>query len=93
MLVPPISKTWWKIVYKSSDDSRANNYMIIMIGHTFFKLYVMVLGMLLFKQLERGKFRAKGQLGFKIDYQTTDLLFYLSLKKLGINLLKSFIAL
>jgi len=43
-----------------------------MIGHTFVKLYGIVLEMKLLEGLEHLKIRAVGHTGFKSDYRTVD---------------------
>jgi hypothetical protein len=48
------------------------------VGHTFSKLYATVLHQRLSDDLESRHLRAKGQVGFRLDYQTTDHIFTLS---------------
>jgi hypothetical protein len=46
--------------------------MTILIGHILTKFYAIVLDTFIFEQLERGKFRARGQAGYCRDYHTID---------------------
>ena len=48
-----------------------------MIGHTFAKLYATALNTMLSNELDRRGCRAKGQAGFRADYQTMDHVFTL----------------
>jgi hypothetical protein len=48
-----------------------------MVGHTFSKLYATVLHQWLSEELERRHLRARGQAGFRPDYQTIDHIFTL----------------
>lgn len=59
-------------IHKSSLTSDPINYRTIMIGHTFSKLYATTLINILSSELNMRNCRAKGQAGFKVDYQTMD---------------------
>jgi hypothetical protein len=59
-------------IFKSSATSDPKNYGTIMTGHTFSKLYVVVLHMWLSNELEWWNLTPKGQAGFKWGYQTTN---------------------
>jgi len=64
-------------IHKSGSSSHPNNYRTIMVGHTFSKLYAVVLHQWLSEELERRHLRARGQAGFRPDYQTIDHIFTL----------------
>jgi hypothetical protein len=51
-------------IHKSGPNSDPNNYMTIMVGHTFSKLYAMTLHRKLSSELEHRHLRAKGHVGF-----------------------------
>jgi hypothetical protein len=51
-------------IHKSGPSSDPNNYRMIMVGHTFSKLYATTLHRKLSSELERRHLRAKGQVGF-----------------------------
>jgi hypothetical protein len=55
----------------------SNNYKMIMVGHTFSKLYAMVLHMNLSSELERRHLRARGHARFRPTHQTIDHIFTL----------------
>jgi hypothetical protein len=63
-------------IQKSSSFDQ-NNYRIIMVGHTFSKLYAIVLHQWLSEELERHDLRARGQVGFHPNYQMIDHIFTL----------------
>jgi hypothetical protein len=81
-----ISSTMWSIwvflrawshhnihlIHKSGSSSDPNNYMTIMVGHTFSNLYATVLHMKLSSELEHRHLRARGQAGFRPTHQTID---------------------
>lgn len=48
------------------------NYMTIMIGHIFAKIYATTLKIILLGELDRRNCRAIGQSNFRADYQTMD---------------------
>jgi hypothetical protein len=48
-------------IHKSGSNSNPNNYRMIMVGHTFSKLYATVLHMQLSSELEHRHLRARGQ--------------------------------
>jgi hypothetical protein len=64
-------------IRKSTSSVDPNNYRIIMVGHTFSKLYATVLHQWLFEELERRHLRARGKVGFRPDYQMIDHIFTL----------------
>jgi hypothetical protein len=64
-------------IHKLGNSSDPNNYRTIMVGHTFSKLYATILHQWLSDDLESRHLRAKGQAGFRLDYQTTDHIFTL----------------
>lgn len=65
------------LIHKSSPSSNPNNYKMIMVGHTFSKLYAMVLHMKLSRKLEVRHLQARGQAWFRPDHQTIDHIFML----------------
>lgn len=68
-LIYPIHKTG--LVFDPS------NYRTIMIGHMFAKLYATALNAMLSRELDRRGCRARGQAGFRANYQTMDHIFTL----------------
>ena len=64
-------------IHKLGNSSDPNNYRTIMVGHTFSKLYATTLHQRLIDDLESHHLRAKGQVDFQPDYQTTDHIFTL----------------
>lgn len=73
--------SWWRHIIQPTHKSRLDfdpkTYGTIMIGHTFSKLYATTLNTILSSELDRRNCRAKGQAGFREDYQTMDLIFTL----------------
>jgi hypothetical protein len=61
-----------QIIHKSSAISNPNNYRTIMVGHTFSKLFAIVLHMQLSRQIDRRHLQAKGWVGFHPAHQTID---------------------
>lgn len=64
-------------IHKSSSNSNPNNYRTIMVGHTFSKLYAIVLHRKLSSDLEQRQLRARGQVSFQLAHQTIDHIFSL----------------
>jgi hypothetical protein len=64
-------------IHKSGSSSNPNNYRTIMVGHTFSKLYAIVLHRKLSSDLEQRQLRARGQAGFRPAHQTIDHIFTL----------------
>ena len=52
-------------IHKSGAASDPNNYRMIMVGHTFSKLYGTILHMKLSSDFEQRNLRARGQEGFR----------------------------
>lgn len=65
------------LIHKSGSSSNPNNYITIMVGHTFSKLYDIVLHRKLSSDLEQRQLRARGQVGFRLAHQTIDHIFIL----------------
>jgi hypothetical protein len=65
------------LIHKSESSYDPNNYRTIMVGHTFSKLYATILHQWFSEELERRRLRARGQVGFRPDYQTIDHIFTL----------------
>jgi hypothetical protein len=82
-------------IHKSGPSADPNNYRTIMVGHTFSKLYAIVLHMKLSRELERRLLRARGQAGFirHIRPLITSLHSGPSLRRHNIALRKSIVAL
>lgn len=64
-------------IHKNGPIFNPGNYRTIMIGHAFAKLYATTLNAMLFGDLDRKGCRARGQAGFRADYQTMDHIFTL----------------
>ena len=52
--------------------AKSSNYRMIMVGHTFSKLYATILHMKLSRELERRLLRSRGQARFHSTHQTID---------------------
>jgi hypothetical protein len=63
--------------FKGGDASEFDNYKGIMVGLILAKLFAMILDKRLSERTEQHGIRAKGQVGFRKDYRTTDQLFIL----------------
>jgi len=63
--------------FKRGDAFEFDNYRGIMVGLILAKLFTMILDKRLSKWVEQHGLRAKGQVGFRKDYRTTDRLFIL----------------
>lgn len=62
-------------IHKSGSNSNPNNYRMIMVGHTFSKLYATVLHRKLSSDLQQRQLRARGQAGFRPAHQIIDHIF------------------
>ena len=62
-------------IYKAGDRDDPGNYRGITVVVTLFKLYAMILEARATAWAEESKCRARGQVGFRKDYRTTDQLF------------------
>ena len=65
------------LIHKLGSTSDPNNYRTIMVGHTFSKLYAIVLYRELSSALEQGNLRARGRARFKPAHQTINHIFTL----------------
>jgi hypothetical protein len=63
--------------FKRGDASKFDNYMGITIGSILVKLFTMILEKRLSEWAEQHGLCAKGQVGFRKDYHTTNQLFIL----------------
>jgi hypothetical protein len=63
--------------FKGGDASEFDNYRGITIGPILAKLFTMNLDKRLSEWVEQHGLRAKGQVGFRKDYRTTNQLFIL----------------
>jgi hypothetical protein len=66
---------------------------MIMVGHTFWKLYATILHMKLSSELEQRSLEARGQASFQPAHQTIDHIFTLQARRHDITLRKSTAAL
>jgi hypothetical protein len=64
-------------LFKGGDASKFDNYRGIIVGPILAKLFVMILEKRLSEWVEQHGLCAKGQVGFRKDYRTTDQLFIL----------------
>jgi hypothetical protein len=64
-------------IQKSGPNSDPNNYSMIMVGHTFLKLYATVFHRNPSSELESRYLRAKGRARFRPTHQTIDHIFTL----------------
>jgi hypothetical protein len=64
-------------LFKGGDASKFDNYRWITIGPILTNLFAMILDKRLNKWVEQHGLRAKGQVGFRKDYHTTNQLFIL----------------
>jgi len=65
------------VFFKGGDAFKFDNYKGITIGPILAKLFAMILDKRLSEWAEQHGLRAKGQVGFRKDYRTTDQLFIL----------------
>jgi hypothetical protein len=63
--------------FKGGDASKFDNYRWITVGPILTNLFVMILDKRLNKWVEQHGLHAKGQVGFRKDYHTTNQLFIL----------------
>ncbi len=64
-------------LFKGGDASKFDNYRGITVGPILAKLFAMILDKRLSEWAEQHGLRAKGQVGFRKDYRTTDQFFIL----------------
>jgi hypothetical protein len=64
-------------LFKRGNASEFDNYKGITVGPILAKLFAMILDKKLSKRAKQHGLRAKGQIGFRKDYHTTDQLFML----------------
>jgi len=64
-------------IHKSGSSSNPDNYRMIMVGHTFLKLYAIVLHRKLSNDLNHKQHRARGQVCFRLAHKTIDHIFTL----------------
>ncbi len=65
------------VLFKGGDASKFDNYRGIIIGPILAKLFAMILDKRLSEWVEQHGLHAKGQVGFRKNYRTTDQLFIL----------------
>jgi hypothetical protein len=65
------------LIHKSCSGSNPNNYITIMVGYTFSKLYATVIHRKLSSDLEQRHLGARGHAGFRPAHQTIDHIFTL----------------
>ncbi len=66
-------------LYKRGDCSQFDNYRWITVGPVLAKVFVMILESHINQWAKTNDLRAKGQVGFKKDFRTTDNLFIFAL--------------
>jgi hypothetical protein len=60
------------LIHKLRSSADLNNYLIVMVGHTFSKLHATALDQRLSLFLNEGHLQDKAQAGFRLQYQTID---------------------
>ena len=60
------------LIHKLGFMTKSNNYRMIMVGHTFSKLFAATLHLWLLEELVRHQLRAKGQASLCLQPQTTN---------------------